>query len=146
MSDTISMKIEGLEELQESFDEIIRKYPDKAGELLQANARRLRKDVVEEVKKVTDDYGNSKKSLAKAGSYKISQLQGYGPNQYIEISAKSPHFHLVEHGHKLVKNGVNIGFVPGKHMMENTIKRHQEIVPDTVSNMLEEILKEGGFL
>lgn len=145
MNDTISMHIDGLEELQETLNDLVKKYPDKAGEILKSNARQLRKDVTKEVRKVTDNYGKSKQSLAKVGSYRISPVQGYGMNQYIEISAKAPHFHLVEKGHELVKNGVNIGFVPGKHMMENTIKRHQEIVPETVSNMIDELLKEGGL-
>lgn len=143
---TISMSLEGLDELVDSLNELARKYPDRAGELLQKNARELRKDVVKNVKEDTKTTGKSKRSLSKAGSYAISQVQGYGANQYVEISAKSPHFHLVEHGHELVNRaGETIGFVQGKHMMSNATKKTEQNMPTTVEGMIAELLKEGGL-
>lgn len=148
MSDqTLSMTIDGLDDLEATFKELVKKYPDRAGELLQKDARELRKDVVKEVKKTTKTKGSSKRSLAKVGSYKISPVQGIGSNQYVEVSAKSPHFHLVEHGHVLKSHdGQTIGFVQGKHMMDNTVKKHERSMPNTVSDMVDVLLKEGGLI
>ncbi len=141
----LSMSVDGLEDLEKSFRELVNKYPDKAGDLLRADARQLRKDVVKEVKKLTKTTGSSKRSLAKVGSYKISQVQGYYEGQYVEISAKSPHFHLVENGHELIINGQNRGFVQGKHMLDTAVKRHQESMPGIVSDMVDKLLEEGGL-
>lgn len=144
---TLTMSVDGLEDLIGSLKDLTNKYPDRAGELLQKNAKQLRKDVVKEVKDLTDTDGSSKRSLAKAGSYAISQVQGFGTNQYVEISAKSPHFHLVEHGHDLVTHsGETIGFVQGKHMMENAVKKSVENMPSTVEDMIAELLKEEGLI
>ena len=143
---TVSMQIDGLEDLEKTFRNLVKKYPDRAGELLKLDARQLRKDVVKEVKKVTKTKSSSKRSLAKVGSYKISPVKGLGAAQYVEIRAKSPHFHLVEHGHELIINGVNKGFVQGKHMMDNTVRKHQESMPDIVSDMVDKLLEEGGLI
>lgn len=125
MADEVfSMTVEGMDELAESLKRLTSKYPDKAGQLLSRNARKLRKEVVDQVKDLTETSASSKMSLAKESSYKISQIKGLGTNQYVEISAKSPHFHLVEHGHVLKNHkGETIGFVQGKHMMDIAVKK-----------------------
>lgn len=148
MSDqTVTMSIDGLDDLTKSFENLVRKYPDRAGELLREDARQLRKEVVKETKKVTKTKSSSKRSLGKVGSYKISPVQGIGQAQYVEVSAKSPHFHLVEHGHVLKSHdGKTIGFVPGKHMMETTVKKHQETMPDIVTEMVEQLLREERLI
>ena len=145
MSD-VEITVSGMDELTDSLADLARKYPDRAGELLQANARELRKEVVRKAKEVTNTSVSSKKSLGKAGSYKISPVLGYGENQYVEVSAKSPHFHLVEHGHVLkTKSGRAIGFVQGRHMMKEAVKIHEEKFPATVSGMIDTLLKEEGL-
>ena len=143
----ISLNIEGVEELANEFKKLARKYPDRTGELLKKEAKILRKDVAQRIKRETRTKGKSKRSLAKAGSYKISPVKGYNENQYVEVSAKSPHFHLVEHGHELVmpKTHKNIGFVQGKHVMADAVSKEQEKIVDVVSGMVDTLLKEGGF-
>lgn len=159
----VILSTEGIEELVEDFKKLARKYPDRAGELLQKEAKEIRKRVINRVKRDKDSNEKSKRSLTKASSYKISPVQGYNEKQYVEISAKSPHFHLVEHGHKMVmpnyhgvkgqkgvkvpnKNGgQTIGFVPGKHMMADTVREENTRIADVVTDMVSELLKEGGF-
>ena len=160
----ISINVEGFEELADLFKKLVKKYPDRAGELLQKNARELRKDVVKNVKKETKPDKENKKSLARAGSYKISPIRGYGIKQFVEISAKSPHFHLVEHGHDSImppfhgvkgkkgkripnKNpGQKVGFVQGRHMMATAVRKMEIKMPQTLLKMVDELLKEDGFL
>ena len=160
---TISLDVEGIDELVDRFKKLARKYPDKTGELLKKEAKSLRKDVINRVKRDNDTNKKSKRSLTKASSYKISPVKGYNGKQYVEISAKSPHFHLVEHGHEKVmpyshglrgkkgikipnKNGgQTIGFVPGKHMMAQAVSEEQGNIANVVSGMVDELLKEEGF-
>ena len=139
--------IDGLDDLEKTFKDLVKKYPDRAGEMLREDARKLRKEVVKEVKKVTNTKSSSKRSLGKVGSYKISQVQGIGTNQYVEISAKSPHFHLVEHGHvQMNRAGQAIGFVQGRHLRDNTVKKHEGKMPEVVEDMVDRLLKEGGLI
>lgn len=161
--ETISLDVTGMKELVEDFKKLARKCPDKTGELLKEEAKKLRKDVINRVKRDKETNEKSKRSLTKAGSYKISPVQGYNEKQYVEISAKSPHFHLVEHGHNIVmpyshgikgekkvkvpnKNGgQTVGFVQGKHMMAEAAAQEQEKIVDVVSGMVDALLEEGGF-
>lgn len=160
---TISLSVDGINELVDSFKKLAKKYPDKTGELLQKEAKNIRKSVINKVKRDKETNEKSKRSLTKASSYKISPVQGYNEKQYVEISAKSPHFHLVEHGHEIVmpyyhgikgekrvripnKNGgQTVGFVPGKHMMAQAVSEEQGNIVNVVSGMVDELLKEGGF-
>lgn len=146
MDNDISFEISGVEELVQSLESLTRKYPDKAGDLLRKDGRELRKDIVKGARESTRTDSDNKKSLGKIGSYKVSQPQGIGTKQYVELSAKSPHFNLVEHGHNLVtKDGQTIGFVQGKHFMERATKAYEGQMEKHVSNMVDELLKEGGY-
>lgn len=142
-----TLKVEGLEELRKNLENLVKKYPDRAGDLLHAEAIGLRKNVVNGMRQETNISAENKKSLGKIRNYKVSQVQGLGAYQYVELSAKSPHFHLVEHGHVLkTHKKKTIGFVPGKHVMENEIKKYQEQVPAMTEAMIETLLREEGFI
>ena len=87
-------QIEGTEkllELQETLKELTKKYPDRAGELLKEDAKQLRKKIATDFKQKTNT-SNSRKSLGRAGSYKISPVLGLGTNQYVDMCGKLPHF------------------------------------------------------
>lgn len=145
MEQTIT--IDGLDELTEALENAIKKYPDKAGDLLRLNARRFRKVVVSETKRLTKSKGTSKRSLAKVGSYKVSKVYGVGLSQAVDISTKSPHFHLVEHGHlQKNKKGEVIGFVQGRHQFDSAIKKHNREFHDRAEKMIEELLREEDLL
>lgn len=143
----IQMDVSGMDDLIESLEGLSRKYPDKAGDLLRKDGRSLRKEIVKKARDLTDTPRQSKLSLGKIGSYRVSQVKGYGVNQYVEITARSPHFHLVEHGHELVSHsGNHIGFVQGKHFLERATKEYEREMPDHVSKMVDELLKEEGLI
>jgi hypothetical protein len=140
------MDVSGLEDLQESLEQLSRKYPDKAGDLLRKDGRSLRKMIVREAKQQTDTDENHKMSLGKVGSYSISQVKGFGSQQYVEISAKAPHFHLVENGHMMkTKSGKTVGFVVGVHFLDRATKEYQNDMPEHVEEMVDELLKEAGL-
>lgn len=165
MSSDLSFEIEGLSELTGALEAVAKKYPDKAGELLVQQAKELRKDVVKQVKNDTETDGSSKRSLAKTGSYEISQVKGFGEQQYVEVSAKSPHFHLLENGHMKVvprtrtvtrpngekvkitnpNGGQVIGFVPGYHFMDAATRKRRLHIPEELESTVAKLLKDEGL-
>ena len=147
-SDSYVMAV-GLEDLEESLSRLASKYPDRAGEFLKAQARKTRSGVIREMKSAVDVNTGNDKSLGKAKNYQISQVQGYGKNQEVELSAKSPHFHLIEHGHELLSHSPNkkpIGWVPGYLVMDAEKKRRAQKAPTECAEWANELLKEEGFL
>lgn len=147
--ESISMDIQGMDDLVASFQDLIKKYPDEAGALLVRQARELRKDVVKLVKNDTDSDGTNKHSLTKISQYKISKVKGIGAQQYIEVSGKAPHFHLVENGHRLLnKDGkpVGSGFVVGYHFMDRASKKRRIELPTDLEKVVDRLLKEEGLI
>lgn len=149
MADRI--EISGLDELATDLRSVVRKYPDRAGEELQKEAKELRKDVIAMVQNDTDEHLNkdgakTKRSLTKASSYEISPVQGFNERQFVYISAKSPHFHLLENGHQLVTHkGQAIGFVPGYHFMDRARKDHAKKLPERMEKMVNNLLESENL-
>ena len=161
-----TVKIVGIEDLEESIKKMINKYPDEAGECLRAEARKTRKEIVKNAKETTKTKVKSRQSLGKIGSYRISQVQGFRENQYVEISARAKHFHLVERGHVIkmpdfiaYKNkktdkvvrfkspyaGQTRGRVQGKFFLKKAREEEAERFPEVVSQMLDTLIHEAGF-
>ena len=158
----VKLSISGMDELAQDLNRLMNKYPDRAGELLQKNAKELRKDYNKEVKNVSTKKKHNGKSLTKANTVKIYPIQGYGSKQYVEIGGKCPHFHLFEHGHQLeyplwvgrpnrltgrrkyvLKKG---NPVQGKPVMKETIDRYESILPEVAKRLFDDLLKEEHLL
>ena len=141
------MTFDGLDELVSDLESLAHKFPDRFGELLKKEAEDTRKDVVREVKSAVDIDSENRYSLAKAKNYKISQIKGYGESQYVEMSAQSPHFHLIENGHTLVSHtGQAIGWVPGYKIMDAAVVGHKIKMPINARRMADELLKAENFI
>ena len=161
----VVIKVDGLDELTTSFLNLIKKYPDRAGELLQKEGKSLRKDVVNKINQHLNT-NDIKMSLGKVSNYTVTAPKGIGINQYVEVIAKSPHFHLIENGHDLVtpktrtiklkdgsrkkitiKNGgQSKGFVVGYKFMDESARACQANMPDTVERMVNILLNEEGLV
>ena len=145
------IEISGLDELATDLRSVVRKYPDRAGEELQKEAKELRKDVIAMVQNDTDEHltkdgAKTKRSLTKASSYEISPVQGFNERQFVDISAKSPHFHLLENGHQLVTHkGQTIKFVPGYHFMDRARKDHAKKLPERMEKMVNNLLESENL-
>lgn len=138
--------IDGLEELESDLEKAIRKCPMQAEDTLKQLAKEFKasakKKANAELKHAEREGDNKKKAIkAKWGTKTLDE--GAGMTALVWNSA--PHFHLVENGHELIKNGQNIGFVPGKHIMERTRNDYKNIVPERFEDMIDNILKESDL-
>jgi hypothetical protein len=136
---TFELKMEGIEELENDIKAAIEKSPKE----LKKGLDKIGNDFRKSARKRTPDYKKHK------GDPKKKLKRRYGKWTFVEddktgitIYNDAPHYHLVEQGHNLVKNGQIIGFVPGKHMMEQTRNEYENIVPDRFEEIIDNILKE----
>lgn len=144
--DGLTFREEGLEELERDLIKAISKTPVQAEETL----KELAKEFMESAKARAETELNpherkgeqKKKAIKKKWGVKIVE-------EGVEIAAliwnSARHFHLVENGHNLVKDGKVIGFVSGKHIMEKTREEYREIVPERFEEMVDDILKGSGL-
>ena len=134
----MGLEIQGLDTLQQKLKYISNRYPYESEVLLTKMGNKFRNSV----KKRTPNSGyESKRKLMK--SYRVSKVQGAGKDLYVEFRSTSPHFHLVERGHRIVnKKGRDTGKrVQGKFMVEQTVLEYQKAFPKEVEKMVDKLLK-----
>ena len=134
----MGLEIQGLDTLQKKLNYISTRYPYESEILLGRMGNKFRNSV----RKKTPDSGvASKRKLMK--SYRVSKAQGAGKDLYVEFRSTSPHFHLVERGHKIIdKNGRNTGKrAQGKFMVEQTALEYQKAFPKEVERMVDNLLR-----
>lgn len=146
MGNEFTFEFEGLEELERDLRKAIKKCPVKAKETLKLLGRDFRKAAYHkansELKPHTRKAGDKKGAIKRKWDSKVI---GEGVEMTALIWNSARHFHLIENGHNLVKNGKIIGFVPGKHIMEKTRNDYKDIVPEKFEEMIDEILKESDL-
>jgi hypothetical protein len=144
----VEITMHGMDELMEDLQRLIKKYPDKAGDLLKKNAKDFRKKYIKQVKSTARHKSGKSKSLVKAKNMKIYPVQGIGIRQSIDIGSISPHFHLFERGHNLIVPWMPSvsGYVEGRHVMEQSIADYEKLLPEIAEKMRDELLKEGNLL
>lgn len=137
MADDFTMKFTGMEELQTRLDSVRAKYPFKEEEILVKLGNVLKARAKEKT-----PIGRNKKHLK--SQYKLSKVNYEKDGTNITMTNTSPLFHLVENGHKITKtkNGPELGFVPGQHMVEASLMELDKEIPSIVGDWLDEVL--GG--
>lgn len=124
--------------MQKKLSYVATKYPYESEILLKKMGNKFRNSV----KKKTPNSGyESKRKLMK--SYRVSKVQGAGKDLYVEFRSTSPHFHLVERGHRIVdKKGRDSGKrVQGRFMVEQTVLEYQKAFPKEVEKMVDNLLR-----
>ena len=130
-----------LEEFNQQLADIANEYPGTAEKHLRRIGNKFKKIIKE---KSPDSGTDHKGKLNK--SWK-SEVKGFsGEALSMDIWSTSPHFHLVDRGHKLVgKNGAVLGFVQGKHFLAATAQEIEaEVVPTEIEKMYKDISKKIG--
>ncbi len=134
----MGLEVKGLDTLQKKLNAISTRYPYESELLLTKMGNKFR----DSVKARTPDSGTtSKRKLIK--SYRVSKVQGVGKDLFVEFRSTSPHFHLVERGHRIVdKNGRDTGKrVQGKFMVEQTALEYQKAFPKEVEKMVDKMFR-----
>lgn len=128
-------KIEGLEEFQEKLRTIEKKAPDRILDKLDDEGKKLR--TASRMNTPKGKTGNLRKG------YKLLPVEKIQGGYQKGITNTSPHFHLVERGHrKVTPGGKEIGFVPGKFYLEKTVKQEEEPLMNELENWLNTLFKE----
>jgi hypothetical protein len=133
------IEIHGLDEFAAQIAEVRRKYPDAAEKELRKLGNGLKKKAID--KTLEGKVKNDKYALKK--HYHISQTQQAGKTLYIEFNSDSPHYHLIERGHRMVTTtGQEVGFVPGVHMVEQSVAELEQETPGELEAWLDKLTEE----
>lgn len=151
------VEITGLDTLSKKLQHLVNNYPKESEELLVKMGNKFRNHV----KDLTPDGGNpnSKRKLMK--SYRVSKVQGYGSDRFVEFRSTAPHFHLIERGHEIKppktqpknkkrrkittanrkKYSKGKSRVEGKFMVKKTTLQFQNEFPTDVEKMVNKMVR-----
>ena len=139
---SMELDISELNEYAEGMIEFgVNEMPNVAKKFMRKEATKLRKKAVDKTKAVVGKKtGNLYKRIKKG---KI--VYAWGDAQYnIRVYNGAPHAHLIEYGHNMVTHdGKLVGFVPGKHILENSALAYQPNFQKNIESKLIEKVEEA---
>lgn len=164
VSGDYTVEISGMEELQAKMEKAVKVYPDVSLMVLEKARRRLKKELVAN----TGEAGVGVLTGNLTKGYQTKMGDGVGMNAEAQLIAETrtnPHFHLIEHGHRIVPRGKtkNPGNrvkraasekagagsahngASGYHMKEKTLAEFAPIYPRYAIEAMDEILKKAGL-
>ena len=139
---TYGFEIDGLDELEKDLMKAQEEFPKEMRSELRKIANEFKRECIKKTPQAQHHRGNPKSALRK--KYGTRTIQNDDETLALVFNS-APHFHLVEKGHELVKNGKTIGWVPGKHMMEQTRNEFAPKVPEKFEKALDNVLKKNGL-
>ena len=146
MAGGFDFRFNGSEEFERDLKRAIERAPDQAKETLVELAKEFKKSAKKKANaelKPHERTGNQKnKAIRRKWGHKLLD-DNLGAAVSVWNSAR--HFHLIENGHNLIRAGRNVGFVPGRHIMEKTVNDYKDVVPERFEKMVDDILRESGL-
>lgn len=114
--------------------------PKESKKFLREEGTKLRKKTLSNAKqKVKKKSGKYHKSIKRGKVYTYDVNGALS----IRVYSNAPHAHLIEYGHRQVsKNGVESGFVEGKHVFEKSKNEFESEFNSSCEGFAEDILKE----
>lgn len=117
--------------------ELIEALPKETEKFMKAEARELRKFIVAyaktKVKKLTGNYFKGFKAGKKVYAWSDAEYN-------VRVYNTMPHTHLIENGHRLVIAGKTVGFIQGRHVMEEANKKYEAEFREHVENNLADFI------
>ena len=115
--------------------------PKQSKKFLQKEGNKLKKRTLSKAKSLTNKKtGNYYKGIKRGKVYHYRDKK----NNSIRVYGGSPHAHLIEYGHRQVsKNGVESGFVEGKHVFEKARNEFQSEYNSDCEKFISDVVVEG---
>ena len=139
---SMELDISELNEYAEGMIEFgVNEMPNVAKKFMRKEATKLRKKAADKTKAVVGKKtGNLYKRIKKGKT-----VYAWGDAQYnIRVYNGAPHAHLIEYGHNMVTHdGKLVGFVPGKHILENSALAYQPNFQKNIESKLIEKVEEA---
>lgn len=123
-----------LYDLDKDFEQLLKKFPQARRELVEECGEKMYQKVLSNISQVDEKTGNLRKGVKKV----VGSRGGYSA---VRADFKiAPHTHLVENGHKIVRNGKVVGWVSGKHMYRNALNELANELEQSAEQMIDKLV------
>lgn len=124
--------------LDKEFEKLIKQFPKARRELVENCGEKMYEKVINNINSsVKSDTGNLRNGVEKH----VGSKGGYSA---VRANFKTaPHTHLIENGHKVVNDGIVVGWAPGKHMYRNALNELADEFERDAENMIDKLV--GGM-
>lgn len=129
-------------DLDKMFSDMLRDIPKKKAELMDKVGDILQEQVVSNIESRVGTKGTGEKEKLIAG---VRRVVGSGKG-YVAInpdySKGSNIHHLIESGHRIVRNGVVVGFANGIHAYRDSITQCEGEIIKLAEDMINEVVRD----
>ena len=123
-----------LYDLDKDFEQLLKKFPQARRELVEECGEKMYQKVLSNISQVDEKTGNLRKGVKKV----VGSRGGYSA---VRADFKiAPHTHLVENGHKIVRNGKVVGWVSGKHMYRNALNELANEIEQSAEQKIDKLV------
>lgn len=140
----MSMELHGLDDFQRRLLEVAQqRLPKQTKQIMGKIGSKARTAIAKEARsKVKKDTGTYHKRFKRGKVFKDHEGK-----IVVRVINSSPHAHLIEHGHRVVRGGQEVGFATGKKVMEHGIDNFNNSgqVEKMLSDWLDDLLDSGGL-
>lgn len=132
----------GLTNLQQDLLDVAQnRLPRESFQLMRKIGSKARTVVAKEARsRVKKDSGDYHKRFKRGKVFK-----GADGEIVVRVINSAPHAHLIEHGHRLVRGGREVGFVAGKKVMDHGLQNFESSgqFEKMVEEWLDKLLRDG---
>lgn len=123
-------------ELDQQFERLLSQFPVARRRLVENCGEKMYQKVLANISQVGEKTGNLGRSVKKV----VGSGGGYSA---VRADLRiAPHTHLIENGHKVVRNGKVVGWISGKHMYRNALNELATELEQSAEQALEELVGE----
>lgn len=131
--------MDNFDDLDLMFENIIKEFPRKKKELVKKAGDIMEQNVKNNI---------NSRTTVKTGNLisGVKKVTGSGGG-YVAIKPdykQAPHSYLLENGHRIVKNGVVLGFVNGVHAYRDSATQSEGEILKMAQEIVDEVVKENG--
>lgn len=129
--------MDDFEKVDKMLDNIIKTMPEKRVELFENVGGLISNQVKENIDNRVNDENNHIKNdveivMGSKGGY-VAVKPSYEDTNIA---------HLIENGHRIVRNGIVLGFVNGKHIYRDSVEQCEEKIINMGKDMISEVIKD----
>lgn len=137
------------DDLDAMLENIVKKIPEKKEELLENVGDIIQEQVRSNIESRVGTSGTGEKEKLIEGVQKVigsgkgyvAIKPDYSSNSGVNGGNSHLH-HLIENGHRIVRNGVVVGFSNGKHMYRDSAEQCEGQIIKMAEDMIDEVVKD----